>query len=119
MTLLVLATGHRIHTSSLIEYSDICMLNTNLRTQNTAALFRITYYGDDSRLCVATLTQKYLDMTVRLRQADGKSLLITYKKTAWPALKQTLSRGLKIPLTRLELMLTCFQLTQLDMHLLL
>lgn len=106
VTLLILATGQRIQTISLIKCSNILELESGVTIfisdlmktsgpKREQPCLKLPYFTEEPRLCVASLIKKYLEMTQEFRQPNCDKFLLTYKKPHRPASKQTLSRWVR------------------------
>lgn len=106
VTLLTLATGHRLQTISLIKCSNIKIsqsavtifipdiIKTSGPNKKQPCL-ELPFFEKKPKLCVASLIIKYLEVTRSTRSSECDWLFLTYNKPHGPASKQTLSRWVK------------------------
>lgn len=106
ITLLALATAHRIQTFSLIRMSNIIeteggfqiLVEDKIKTSSIGRrqpCLHLPYFKENPSLCVATTLKQYLAANKNLRTAGDDFLFLTYKKPHRVASKQTLSRWVK------------------------
>lgn len=106
ITLLMLITGHRLQTISLIRLSNIIQTPTGFQIAisdpiKTSKLnkvqphLHIPFFQENPNLCVASTLKHYMDVSRGLRKADENFLFITHKKPHARATKQSLSRWVK------------------------
>ncbi|KAJ8944037.1 hypothetical protein NQ317_011906 [Molorchus minor] len=101
ITLLALATGHRLQTFSLIRTDHrrrdkyICpRFYKDVRPRKGTTLLTFTLF-EDSNLCVATTIIKYIEETSVIRPADQEFLFITLRPPYRRATTQTLAGWIK------------------------
>nr|CAI5835114.1 unnamed protein product [Callosobruchus analis]CAI5842549.1 unnamed protein product [Callosobruchus analis]CAI5860121.1 unnamed protein product [Callosobruchus analis]CAI5865232.1 unnamed protein product [Callosobruchus analis] len=91
VTLLALATGQRIQTLALVKCSNIFKNETGIKIfiqdrikSSTPASCQpcliIPFFPQRPNLCVASILDKYLDMTKNFRSSDCDSFWLTYQK---------------------------------------
>ncbi|KAJ3622086.1 hypothetical protein MTP99_002615 [Tenebrio molitor] len=101
-TLLVLATGQRLQTISLIRLSGLQQSTSGLRIfikdwlktsgiKKNQPVLSIPYFQEKPKLCVATTILHYVNMTASMRQEED-FLFLTTTKPHSAASKQTISR---------------------------
>jgi integrase len=104
-TLLVLATGQRLQTISLIRLSGLQQSKSGLRIfikdwlktsgiKKNQPVLSIPYFQEKPKLCVATTILHYINMTASMRQEED-FLFLTNTKPHSAASKQTISRWVK------------------------
>jgi integrase len=104
-TLLVLATGQRLQTISLIRLSGLQQSKSGLRIfikdclktsgiKKNQPVLSIPYFQEKPKLCVATTILHYVNMTASMRQEED-FLFLTTTKPHSAASKQTISRWVK------------------------
>nr|CAI5849325.1 unnamed protein product [Callosobruchus analis] len=107
VTLLLLATGQRLQTISLIKLSNIqpyddggvqILIEDRIKTSNVntnqPCLF-IPKFNEQPELCVVSCLHKYIQETKTLRSTNDVYIFITFQKPYRSASKQTLSRWVK------------------------
>lgn len=105
ITLMALITSHRIQTFSVIKLSNIRRVGDSVRIAidafiKTSAPNRpqpvllIPRFSQKPELCVASLLEKYIEVT-RVLRGDIDELFITHKKPHHRASAQTLSRWIR------------------------
>lgn len=105
-SLLVLITGQRIQTISLIKVDNIketpdgfqIFITDRIKTSGinkTQPCLQIPFYEDNPRLCVASLLKEYMRRTIDHRTANIQQLFITLKPPFTHASKNTISRWVK------------------------
>lgn len=116
--LLALVTGHRMQTFSLITIENIrqsedCLeikvpqpIKTS-RKGHPQPLLIIPFYKNESKLCVASTIQEYLQRTQEIR-GNVKELFISYKKPYRRVSSQTLSHWIKNVLKNCKIDTTVF-----------
>nr|CAI5849323.1 unnamed protein product [Callosobruchus analis] len=110
VTLLLLATGQRLQTISLIKLSNIqpyddggvqILIEDRIKTSNVntnqPCLF-IPKFNEQPELCVVSCLHKYIQETKTLRSTNDVYIFITFQKPYRSASKQTLSRWVKCAL---------------------
>jgi integrase len=104
-TLLVLATGQRLQTISLIRLSGLQQSESGLRIfikdwlktsgiKKNQPVLSIPYFQEKPKLCVATKILHYVNMTASMRREED-FLFLTTTKPHSAASKQTISRWVK------------------------
>lgn len=105
--LLLLVTGHRIQTISLIKIENIKQSDTDIqifipdRVKNSSVTYiqpclYIPYFRENPAICVASIVKLYLEKTKPLRKDSGKgNFFITTKFPFRAATKQTVSRWIR------------------------
>lgn len=110
-TLLLLATGHRVQTISLIKISNIIKSKYGIQilipdliktsnSHNKQPCLAIPFFNQNPKLCVASLLIKYIEMTKDIRKDDADFLFLTFKQPYKCASKDTISRWIKETLQR-------------------
>lgn len=110
-TLLLLATGHRVQTISLIKISNIIKAKTGVQifipdliktsnSYNKQPCLAIPFFSEKPNLCVASLLLKYIEKTKDIRKDDTDSLFLTFKQPYKRASKDTITRWIKDTLQR-------------------
>lgn len=108
VTLLALATGHRLQTISLIRTSQIVetareiqifipdLIKTS-RPNRSQPCLQLPFFEDRPSLCVASTLKTYLEATANLRDSQSVDdfLFLTHRRPHRLATKQTLSRWVK------------------------
>lgn len=103
LVLLLLATGQRLQTISLISLDNIRENDNGLKVFITALIktsgpkrpqpcLDLPFFKENLNLCVASLLKEYLKRTSSLRKDNSSALFISFKKPFSPVSKQTLSR---------------------------
>ncbi|CAB0000713.1 unnamed protein product [Nesidiocoris tenuis] len=106
VVLLLLATGHRLQTISLIETNNVTfsdqgakiLIPSRVKTSNPnrpQPSFFLPVFSARPKLCVSTVLRTYLEATGGLRDSNSKKLFISFKKPFGPVSKDTLSRWVK------------------------
>lgn len=106
LVLLLLATGQRLQTISLISLDNIRENDNGLKVFITALIktsgpkrpqpcLDLPFFKENLNLCVASLLKEYLKRTSSLRKDNSSALFISFKKPFSPVSKQTLSRWVK------------------------
>lgn len=106
VTLMALATRHRIQTLFSIEISNITVTKEALEIKIPAIIksskngimqpnLKIPFFEEDSTICVATALQTYLQCTSDFRTDQSSALFSSDRKEHKPVSKDTLSRWIK------------------------
>lgn len=106
VTLMALATGHRIQTLFSIDISNIThtedaieiKIPARLKTSKEGMLLpnlRIPFFKENPTICVASALETYLHRTQDLRQEEASALFISNQKDHKAVSKDTLSRWIK------------------------
>ncbi|CAD6226508.1 GSCOCG00005860001-RA-CDS, partial [Cotesia congregata] len=105
VSLLALATAHRVQTLSLIKLSDMIISKTNviikvsdqIKTSRVGAAqpsFNLPFFKERKSACVTTVLLEYLKRTKDLRGKEDY-LFITYKRPYRRATPQSISRWIR------------------------
>lgn len=106
VTLLALATAHRLQTLSLIKIKNInishfgvqIFITDNIKTSKPGSFqpcLSLPYYEENPNLCVATAINTYIEKTIELRSNDQEYLLISTRPPYQRASSQTVGRWVK------------------------
>lgn len=106
LMLLLLATGQRLQTISLIEIPNIKEDDDGLKIfipkfiktsgpNRQQPCLLLPFFGENPKLCVASVLKCYLNMTQEFRPDNCNSLFISIQKPFKAVTKQTLSRWVK------------------------
>lgn len=110
VTLLLLATGQRLQTISLIKLSSLKFCDSGVQIfiedriktsglrMNQPCLY-LPKYEPNRNLCVASCLNEYIDETKSFRNNDSDYLFLSLQKPYGVVSKQTLSRWVKCALT--------------------
>lgn len=105
--LLLLATGQRLQTISLIKITNVKEDEEGLKIyipefvktsgpNRTQPCLILPFFHENLNLCVASILKSYLCTTENLRVSNCSALFISYQKPYKAVTKQTLSRWVKI-----------------------
>lgn len=105
VTLLALATGHRVQTLSLIALNNINILNDSVsifipdiiktsRRGKTPSLLQLPAYDSKIEICPVRALKSYIQATETLRN-NQERLILTFIKPYLPASTQSISRWIK------------------------
>lgn len=105
VSLLALATAHRVQTLSLIKLSDMIISKTNIiikvsdqiktsRVGVAQPSFSLPFFKERKGACVATVLLKYIERTKDLR-GNEDYLFITFKRPYHRATSQSISRWIR------------------------
>ncbi|XP_031350169.1 uncharacterized protein LOC116175923 [Photinus pyralis] len=106
VTLLALATGHRLQTIQLIKLTNLHTSPQGIQipitdpiktsgTNRSQPCLQIPRFAENPLLCVATTLIDYIEATKPLRTPNQDYLFITFKKPYKTATKQSISRWIK------------------------
>lgn len=107
LTLLALATAHRVQTFSLIQMQNIDMsyaseiiikipdIIKTSRPNTSQPVLRLPFFNEKPEICPARCIQTYINKTNSLRSLENNTLFISYKKPHSKVSSQTLSHWIK------------------------
>lgn len=107
LTLLALATAHRVQTFSLIKLSNIDMgssseiiikipdLIKTSRPNSSQPVLRLPFFNENPSICPARCIQTYINKTRSLRSKENDTLFISYRKPHSKLSSQRMSHWIK------------------------
>lgn len=117
--LLALTTSHRVQTFSFIRLNNVfkkdlgyeILISDRIKTSNVSSIRPVLYlpfFTEIGALCVAKCLETYINKPSSLRNAQEQRLFLAFHKPHKPVSSQTLSRWIKITLTRCGIDTTIF-----------